>query len=299
MNCPLRVERSAVHVSICSTVRSRLAECPVWDVTGNRLLYLDLAEPTLIEWNEATRAERRYRLPLPPPLGGLCLRSNGSSAVFCRTGLVAIAGTPPAPSTALAEPDTSFELAPPNDCGVHPSGCVLVSTADGAETQATGGVFLVSRGKPIRRLAADYTVGNGPAFSPDGRTVYLADSPKGVILAYDWNPERLALENRRVFASIPSSLGFPDGIAVDAEGGVWSARCGGGAVVRYTETGKESLRVKLPVPLVTSCTFGGPQLRTLYITTAGEDGGGADRLGGHLFSAKVGVSGLLPALAAI
>jgi sugar lactone lactonase YvrE len=288
-----------VNVAICSTARSQLAECPVWDAANNRLLYLDLAKPALIEWNEATNVERRADLELPAPLGGLCLRSNGSSAVFCRRGLVAVGGTPPRPSHVLAAPDPTFQLAPPNDAGVHPAGHVLLATADGAETEPNAGVFLLSRGKRLRRLLSGLTVGNGPAFSRDGRTVYLADSPRRVILAFDWNAQRLTLENRRVFASIPSEGGLPDGLAVDAGGGVWNARWGGGAVVRYTDKGEESLRVELPVSRVTSCAFGGEHLRTLYITTAREENDGPHDLGGHLFRADVGVPGLPPALAAI
>jgi sugar lactone lactonase YvrE len=253
----------------------------------------------LIEWDDASNTERRHRLTLPAPLGGLCLRANGLSAVLCRRGLVGLAGTPLRPAGVLAGPDASFEFAPPNDAGVHPSGCIVFATADRAEKDPVGGVFLISGEIPMRRLAGGYVVGNGPAFSHDGRTVYLADSPKGVIVAYDWDAERMALENRRVFASVPSSAGFPDGIAVDAEGGVWNARWGGGVVVRYTAEGKESLRVELPVPLVTSCAFGGENLRTLYITTAREERSPDRDLGGHLFRADVGVCGSPPARAVI
>jgi sugar lactone lactonase YvrE len=289
----------SVTISACSTGRSHLAECPVWDASRNRLLYLDLAEPTLIEWDETSQSERRHRLSLPPPLGGLCLRSNGTSAVFCRRGLVALGGNPPRPVEILARPDASFEVAPPNDLGVHPSGQVFVATADGAEKEPTGGLFFISRANSLQRLAAGYIVGNGPAFSADGRTVYVADSPQGVILAYDWNHECAVLDNRRVFAFISPGLGFPDGIAVDSEGGVWNALWGGGAVVRYSEKGEVSFRVSLPVRRVTSCAFGGPRLRTLYITTAREEGLQDGDLGGRLFSAEVGVSGMPSALAAI
>ncbi len=288
-----------MKLSVCPTGRCDLAECPVWDVVAKRLLYLDLAEPTLVEWDDASNIERRHRLTLPAPLGGLCLRANGLSAVLCRRGLVGLAGTPLRPTGVLTGPDPSFELAPPNDAGVHPSGCIIVATADRAEEDPVGGVFLISGRTPMRRLAAGYVVGNGPAFSQDGRTVYLADSPKGVIFAYDWDAERMALENRRVFASVPSSSGLPDGIAVDAEGGVWNARWGGGAVVRYTSGGEESLRVDLPARLVTNCAFGGDNLQTLYITTAHEERSQDRNLGGHLFRADVGLSGLPPARAAI
>ncbi len=276
----------------------QLAECPLWDTRRQRLLYLDLDEPTLIEWDFATKTECRHRLALPAPLGGLCL----GKWIACRA-LSSRARQPRGESMrhtdVLVEPDVSFARAPPNDASVHPSGILFVSTADGAEEGPTGGVFLISPERSFRRLAKGYTVGNGPAFSPDGRTVYVADSPKGVILAYDWNRERLALENCRVFASSPLASGLPDGITVDAEGGVWSARWGGDAVIRYTPEGVECQNVAVPAHRVTSCAFGGPSLETLYITTAHDERAPDTDLGGHLFSADVGVRGLLPALATI
>jgi sugar lactone lactonase YvrE len=191
----------------------------------------------------------------------------------------------------------TFEVAPPNDLGVHPKGHILIATADSLEASPTGGVFALLRAE-MQRLAGGYTVGNGPAFSPDGRTVYAADSPKGVIYAYDWDEERLSMTNRRIFAAVPGSDGLPDGLTVDAEGGIWNARWGGARVVRYDPDGTESFTIELPARLVTSCAFGGESFRTLYITTARLNNGGGD-LGGLLFRTHVGVAGTQPAVGMI
>lgn len=180
-------------------------------------------------------------------------------------------------------------MAPPNDMGVHPTGRVLLVTADGRESDATGGVFAVN-GREIRRLASGYTVGNGPVFSPDGGTVYIADSSRGVIYAYDWEEEESSIHNQRTFATVPRAEGLPDGMAVDAEGCVWSARWGGSCVVRYGPDGRERVRIQVHARRVTSCTFGGRDLKTLFITTAYSSDAPGD-LGGHLFAVDLDVPG--------
>jgi sugar lactone lactonase YvrE len=176
---------------------------------------------------------------------------------------------------------------------------LFIATADVAEKSPTAGVFLLSQGRGLQRLLSGYTVGNGPTFSPDGRIVYIADSAKGAIHSYEWDARRGALEKPQTFALADETPGIPDGLAIDADGGIWSARWGGGLVVRYDPDGRESCRIQVPAKLVTSCAFGGPELRTLYITTArAEEEEGAD-LGGHVFAVEVERTGLPPVHAAI
>ncbi len=280
---------------LCSRTRSILAECPIWD--GRRLLFLDLANPTIIElWPDAP--EVRHRLSLPAPLGGLCMLRDRGLAVCCRDGIFRLDPESLRLEGLLSAPHQSFDVAPPNDATVHPSGSLVITTADAAEKAATAGVFLLSKGRGLQRLLSGYTVGNGPAFSPGGRTAYVADSPKRMICSYVWNASLCALEEPRRFAIGDQAPGFPDGLAVDADGGVWNARWGGAMVVRYEPDGRESCRIEVPAKLVTSCAFGGPGLRTLYITTAHAEERGTD-LGGHVFAIEVGWAGLPPSLAAV
>src|SRR5205814_1669003 len=119
------------------------------------------------------------------------------------------------------------------------------------------------------------------AWSPDGRTMYFADSPRHKIWAFDYDGERGEISGERVFAT--PHPGFPDGSCVDAEGCLWNAEWGAGRVVRYTPAGKIDRIVEVPAKNPTCCCFGGSGLDTLYITSA---------KGAGLFACAPGVKGL-------
>jgi sugar lactone lactonase YvrE len=286
-----------MSISACSHDISKLAECPIWDFNKRRLLYLDLLEPRIIEFTPHSGATRSAALPLRPPLGGLCLRSEGSYLVFNRDGAFVV-GDDLAVIDNICPPHGSFAFAPPNDVAVHSSGCILVATADLAEADPTGALLCLTPNGGWHRLIDGLTVGNGPAFCLDNRTIYLADSPKGIIYSYDFDAEALSMSNRRVFAKVPPEEGLPDGLSVDTSGCLWSARWGGRAVARYTPNGTERDRIAVPARYVTSCAFGGDDLKTLFITTArssAAEPSGSGGAGGQLFMARVQVAGdLLP-----
>ncbi|MCZ6539623.1 MAG: SMP-30/gluconolactonase/LRE family protein [Chloroflexi bacterium] len=120
---------------------------------------------------------------------------------------------------------------------------------------------------------------NGMGFSPDLRTFYSTDSPKHEIYKWDHNPATAEISNKRVFATIPSDLGIPDGMTVDAEGFVWAAIWYGGMVVRLDPDGKEERRVEIPAAQTSSAMFGGKDLNELYVTTATFGTGSDERSG--------------------
>jgi sugar lactone lactonase YvrE len=111
-----------------------------------------------------------------------------------------------------------------------------------------------------------------PCFSPDGLTLYFSDSVGKRILAYDLSARSPHLTNRRVFAAIAEDEGLPDGLTVDATGDVWCANYGAGRITRYGLHGKAKAVYELPCPAVTSCSFGGDDLSTLYVTTGWSPG---------------------------
>jgi sugar lactone lactonase YvrE len=134
-------------------------------------------------------------------------------------------------------------------------------------------------------------VSNGIDWSPDGATLYYSDSATRVVRRFPFDPEQ---PNR---LGVPETLaaftaGFPDGLTVDADGGIWVAEWSGGRVVRLLPEGMIEAEVRLPVSRVTSCAFGGPGLRTLFVTTAssGEDHPEA----GMLFACEPGGAGMPP-----
>ena len=120
---------------------------------------------------------------------------------------------------------------------------------------------------------------NGMGFSPDLKTFYSTDTPKHEIYKWDHNPATGEILNKRVFATIPSEWGMPDGMTVDAEGFVWTAIWYGGMVVRLDPDGKEERRVEFPAAQTSSAMFGGKDLNELYVTTAAFGSGSDERTG--------------------
>ena len=133
-------------------------------------------------------------------------------------------------------------------------------------------------------------ISNTLAWSPDRVRFYSGDTLANVIWAYDYDPQTGEIANERPFLK-NFSRGLPDGSTVDSEGFLWNCRFFGGCIVRVAPDGKIDCVVEMPVRNVTTCTFGGPDLRTLYITTALNDAAAGDRLAGGLFALRTDVAG--------
>jgi sugar lactone lactonase YvrE len=159
-------------------------------------------------------------------------------------------------------PDQRF-----NDGKVDSRGRFWIGTMS-VEGLAHGALYRYDAGGSARTMESGLTISNGMGWSPDGGTFYHTDSPLRRIYAYDYDEESGEITGRRVFADLTGSPAFPDGLAVDSEGCVWSAQWDGWCVIRFASDGSEIRRLELPVQRPTSCCFGGPELRTLYITSA-------------------------------
>ena len=148
----------------------------------------------------------------------------------------------------------------------------------------------------IRLIDTGFTICNGLGWSPDNHTMYFTDSTPQTIYAYDFDLSSGEIANRRVFARIHDPGVDPDGLAVDAEGGVWSALWDGWRVVRFDPQGKIEREIRVPAARVTACTFAGPGLNELIITTArwklNDAHHGAQPQAGDLFTVPAGVQGL-------
>jgi sugar lactone lactonase YvrE len=140
-------------------------------------------------------------------------------------------------------------------------------------------------------VVAAATVSNGLDWSPDGHLAYYVDTATHRVDVFDHEPGR-GLTGRRPFAEVPAELGSPDGLTVDAGGGVWVAVHRGGMVRHHSPAGELVEVVEVPTPMVTACTFGGPALDVLYVTTSKEGlPEGEDPVAGALFRVDVGVTG--------
>jgi len=183
-----------------------------------------------------------------------------------------------------------------NDGGCDPDGRFWCGTMAYDETPGAGTMYRLDSADPyaVRRVWGDVTISNGLGWNPDGRLAYYNDTPTRAVSLFDY--EEGELLHRREFVSLrdeSDSAGHPDGLCVDADGGVWVALFGGSAVRHYTADGRLADVVELPVSQVTACTFGGDGLRELFITTSAEGLDRADEpMAGALFSFTPGVAGL-------
>jgi D-xylonolactonase len=154
-----------------------------------------------------------------------------------------------------------------NDGFVDPQGCLWFGSMDNGEKQPTGSLYRIGAAGELAVMDRDYIITNGPAMSPDGKTLYHTDTLKREVYAFDVQLDA-SLANKRLFASFAAGKGHPDGMAVDADGNVWIALFGGARIDRFSRTGALTGTVHFPVPNITKLAFGGDDLCTAFVSTA-------------------------------
>ena len=275
----------------CSNV---LGECPVWSAAAGVLWWVSVTDPsTLSSFDPLTGNVRT--MALPKPLGTLAECPGGGMLLVFRSGLAtldAFGGTITQLDMALPRhPDGRF-----NDGKCDARGRMWVGTMDRHGKSAIGELFRIDA-SGCTRMDGDITTANGLGWSPDGRTLYFTDSAARLIYAYDFDVDSGSIANRRVYVSLDEAPGRPDGLTVDAEGFVWSARVSGSRIDRYDPDGQLERTVALPFERPTSVCFGGARLETLYITSSTMDLDAAALArqpgAGGLFALETGIKGQL------
>jgi sugar lactone lactonase YvrE len=201
---------------------------------------------------------------------------------------------------ALEEPDGTLTRLPEvwsdatvrmNDGGTAPDGSFYCGSMAYDQRTGAGSLYRLAPDGSVTLALAGVTISNGLDWSPDGSLAYYNDTPTGRIGVFDWAPDT-GLTGLRTFAEIPSADGYPDGLTVDSDGGVWVALYAGGAVRRYTPDGRLDEVITVAADRVTACTFGGDDLSQLFITTSRENlAPGEDPLAGSIFTVTPGVTG--------
>jgi sugar lactone lactonase YvrE len=178
-----------------------------------------------------------------------------------------------------------------NEGGCDPDGRFYCGSMATDESPQAGTFYRLDPDGSVQPVLDKVTISNGFDFSPDGRCAYYVDTPDQGIDIFDYSAGT-GLADRRRWVDVPDDAGRPDGLTVDAEGGVWLALMGGSAVHRYSASGVLDAVIALPVSQVTACTFGGADLDTLYVTTSqiGADTR-AQPASGSLFAVQPGVRG--------
>jgi sugar lactone lactonase YvrE len=179
-----------------------------------------------------------------------------------------------------------------NEGGCDPDGRLYCGTAAYDGASAIAALYRIDAAGTVDTVCTDVTISNGLEWNPAGTCAYYVDTPTGRVDRFSYSRDG-GLGDRETFVEIPAELGTPDGLAVDAEDGVWVALWGGSRVHRYDPHATLDTVVELPVTNVTACTFGGADLGDLFITTS-RIGASAESepLAGALFHLRPGVRGL-------
>lgn len=283
---------TSITAECITATRSSLGECPVWDDKARVLYYVDIEAPALFRLDPESGAERRW--DMPAKIGSFALDEIGGGAALALASGFAHFDFTSGALTPIANPLAGAVDHRFNDGAADPAGRFWSGSMHPSTRHATGKVYCLDGG--AAHLVYDgFFVPNGFAWSPDGVRFYINDSPRAMFAAeFDAGSGRAAPPY--VFADVSAAPGFPDGMAVDAEGCLWNARWDGGGIARFAPDGKLDRFVPMPVSRPTSCAFGGPKLDRLYVTSAriGLDPArlAAEPLAGGVFVLEPGVSGL-------
>lgn len=242
----------------------KLGEGPVWHPVEHVLYWLDILEGRLHRYDPQTSLHRVFDLGVVT--GSMGVRAAGGFVLATQNGF-AFWDAQEGRLKPVSDPDPDVTETRFNDGKTDRQGRFW---AGKMSSRPANSLFRLDPDGSVHRMESGISVSNGLGWSPDNRTFYFTDSPVRTIYAYDFDAPSGSISNRRVFAQIPDDPreGFPDGLAVDQEGCIWSARWGGWKVVRYRPDGSVEREVPMPVEFPTSCAFGGPDLDEMYITSA-------------------------------
>ncbi|MGI5146805.1 SMP-30/gluconolactonase/LRE family protein [Plantactinospora sp. CA-294935] len=264
------------------------AEGPVWDPRTDRLLWVDMLAGDVLTMTPGTERVDRHHVDTVAAV--VRPRTEDGYLVAIERGFL-FTDAQLRPVRRLPDLWTDPDLRM-NEGGVDPAGRFYCGSMAYDTRPGAAALYRMDADLVARRVLADVTISNGIAWSPDGTLTYYVDTPTQRIDVFDYDPDEAMLTGRRPFVRIEPADGAPDGLTVDAEGGVWIALWGGGEVRRYAPDGRLDVRVPLPARQVTACTFGGPELRDLYVTTSRLGLDDPEPAAGALFRASPGVAGL-------
>jgi len=262
-------------------------EGPLWHPGEQRLYWVDIPTGRMFCYDPASgNHEQFYEGEV---VGGFTIQENGALLLFMAKGAVAVWRDGKLSSIIEEIPDEHESRF--NDVIADPAGRVFCGTMPTKDR--LGRLYRLDTDGKLTKLLDGIGCSNGMGFTPDRKQMYYTDSPKREIYLFDYDVDTGAITNQRVFIQTPGGEGVPDGMTVDAEGYLWSARWDGSCLVRYAPDGTYDRRIHFPAKKVSSITFGGEDYTDIYVTTAGGankdvEGPGA----GALFRFNLGIQGV-------
>lgn len=269
-----------------------LGEGPLWSVKAQALYWVDILGYRLHRYSQ-NEGQRSWQFD--SEISAVAERAEANGLVITRRHGFAFFDPVTEQLTPIADAEPEMPGNRFNDGKCDRHGRFWAGTMDFDCERPTGSLYCLSPDFRVTRVDSEYVVSNGPSWSADDKTLYHNDSVNGLVYAFDFEPDSGTLSNKRVFLRFSKEDGSPDGMTTDAEGGLWIAHWGAGKVTRHDPEGKVLRTIILPCSQPTSCTFGGPNLSTLYITTAANgltsEQLEQEPLAGGLFAVDLDISG--------
>ena len=245
-----------------------LGEGPLWCAKENCIYWVDIRGKMLHRF--ALADGRQDAWPMPGMIGWIVEREQGGFMAGIDRGIFAVdtSTTPPTLTHLLDieadQPDNRL-----NDAKVDPKGRLWTGTMHMPFSQKTAALYRIDPNLSVHQMDPGYICTNGPAFNVAGTRLYHNETAEGIVYAFDLAADG-ALSNKRVFATFTHAEGYPDGMTIDTEDGLWVALNNGGAIIRLNPDGSRDYAIAMPARQVTSLTFAGANLERLFVTTAAQ-----------------------------
>jgi L-arabinonolactonase len=258
-----------VKIECVLQCENHLGEGPVWDVEEDRLYWVDgtgrrVGRPSIWRLDPTTGKVENW--VLTHDVGAMALRRGGGAVLALDDGFYFFEfGSGKLDLIHLV--DSGQPRTRLNDGKCDRMGRFFAGGMDDKEELKICGLWRLDPDLRVTKVEDGIICTNGPCWSPDNRTFYLADSFQGEIWSYDYDIGRGTLANKRVFASFRNDPGVADGSTVDEEGYLWNAQVISGDLIRYAPDGSIDRRIGMPVKNITSVIFGGRKLDELYVTS--------------------------------
>lgn len=277
-------------IAVPGSGRSILGEGPLWSAAQGAVFWVDILGRRLNRVRLADGVVDRWETP--EAIGWVIEREGvggfigGLASGFAEVELAPFAVRP------FLNPEPEAENNRFNDAKADANGRIWAGTMPFDAENATGALYRLDPDRRCTAVDGPYTIANGPAIAPDGRWMFHTDSKLATIFRFDIRDDG-SLGPRTVHIRFESDWGTPDGMTLDADGGLWVAHWGTGQVSRFDPAGRRERSIALPASQITSMTFAGPALDRMFVTSAAD--GVDEELGGALFEVEPGCRGLPPA----
>lgn len=271
--------------------RARLGEGPCWNSQEQLLYWVDIYNHRVHQFNPATGTDKFFDVG---EVVGCIAPAGTNRLIMAQRSRLAFLDTSNGTVTPILDIECDQLSTRFNDGKCDAAGRFWFGSM--CTKGANGCLYRYDPDGSLHVLLTGLTISNGLGWSPEQSTFYLTDSPLKTIYAFDFDSQSGSISNQRVFVDLTAEPFYPDGLTVDRDGCIWSAMWDGWCVIRFDPSGKEMMRVMMPVVRPTACTFGGEDLTTLYITTASVGLSQEDIqksfYSGDLFSLQTSTSGL-------